>query len=63
MYVHFFLASIDIKYEEMKRTQYVQSSHARVNQSRLCRVIEEEKEKKKKVDNLEIQKKEKKESE
>jgi hypothetical protein len=47
----------------MKRTQYVQSSHARVNQSRLCRVIEEEKEKKKKVDNLEIQKKEKKESE
>jgi hypothetical protein len=48
MYVHFFLASIDIKYEEMKRTQYVQSSHARVNQSRLCRVIGEEKEKKKK---------------
>ena len=58
----FFLASVDIKYEEMKRTQYAQSSHARVNQDRLSRVIGEEKEKKKKkVDNREIQKKKKRE--
>jgi hypothetical protein len=36
-----------IKSEEMKRTQYAQSSHARVNQTGLCGVIGEEEEKKK----------------
>lgn len=39
----------------MKRTKYVQSAYARVNQTGLYRVIgEKEKEKKKKVDNHEI---------
>jgi hypothetical protein len=45
--VHSFTSNIYIKCEERKRTQYVQSAHARVNQTRLCGVIGEEEEKKK----------------
>jgi len=36
-----------IKCKEMKRTQYAQSSHARVNQTGLCGVIGERKRKRK----------------
>lgn len=47
-----------IKCKEMKRTKYVQSAYARVNQTELYRVIGEEEEKKeKKVDNHEEGKK------
>jgi hypothetical protein len=42
----------------MKRTQYVQSSLTRVNQTRLCGVIGEEKEKKRSGQSRQREKKE-----